>query len=934
MTATNWIGGSGEWGDAANWSAGVPDGTSVATLGDTGAYSASIDAGDSFSIGTLNITGPHAVFEFYGTLNVNSAINLSDGNFVLAGTIVGGEIRQTGGSITFAGTPLRANNPYPGADGTLDGVKFVGPMNFANDTAVVNIKDGLTVTGSDGTSPGVMNMTGSDAQINFYGSQTFDNATVNIGGNGLYSYLLAYDDNGAAATLTLGPNLDLIAKTGNVYFGGNSDATIVNQGTIKAGLSGKFFEVYSLFANQGTVDISNGQVFSINTSNFKNTGTVNVTSGAVLLLEGNQVGSQLGNIHVNGGLVRFDGTLDNSGNVLSVGTRSALGAIQLWGTIHSGTIRDGGSGISYWGSKATLDGVSYRGTISIGGGGFTVINGITLQNLAGTGPGKLAIGGGQVLMQGTQTLDNATVVLGGAQTGSLQAEAVSGGSATLTFGAGLTLATDGYGSLGSDNTTTLVNQGRILVQAAGDQLNISASSFTNSGTIAIANGDTLRMDSPNFVNTGKITVTGGATLQLWNTYSAGGSYATANLGSIKVSNGGMVAIEGRLENNAALLRVDGANALGKVTLAGEIDDGTILDSGAGFTFANGILGHVKYRGTMALDTDNARVQIYGITLTGTNGTGKGAIDVTGGSAEVAFYGTQTVSNATITLGADNGSAPATLGAYNIPGATTASTLTLGAGLTVVTGGVDADLTGDGRLVNRGSVIADTVDGTLTITAATFVNANAFIVGNGEAVVDAAAFANNGAVEVIDGTLELAKALTGTGSVQIDAAGTVTADSAVGNGQWVQFYGAGGTLNILAAASFAAGIGGFGEGDTIDLRNVAFGSTTTVHYAGDADGGTLTVSDGTHTAKLRLIGNYTSGSFADASDGSRFTQITFTPSAAAARTATSPGTGDSRLHQFLSAISAHSADGAGFHAAHTAQPLGEPVDRALAASALH
>jgi hypothetical protein len=539
MTATNWIGASGNWGDAANWSAGVPDGTSVATLGDTGAYSASIDTGDSFSIGTLNITGPHAVFDFYGTLNVNSAINLSAGNFVLAGTIVGGEIRQTGGSITFAGTPLRANNPYPGADGTLDGVKFVGTMNLANDTAVVNIKDGLTVTGSDGTSPGVVNMTGSDAQINFYGSQTFDNATVNIGGNGLYSYLLAYDQNGAATTLTLGPNLDVVATTGNVYFGGDSDATIVNQGTITAGVSGKFFEVYSRFTNQGTIDIS-GEVFAINTPDFTNTGTINVTANGSLLLEGDQIASQLGNIVVNGGSVEIGGTLDNSGNVLKVGAHTDLGVLTLLGTIASGTIKDSGSGIHFQ-QHSTLDGVTYQGALTLGGE-VNIVDGLTLENAAGTGRGTLKVASGSVQFEGTQTIANATITLGSpGDPGELDAVNPQGAPtpSTLTLGSGVKLVTSTNAALGGNGK--IVNRGLILSQTLGT-FTIDPAAFVNDGRWFV-NGENVVIGSA-FTNNGAIEVTNNI-LEI--------KQAATGTGSYQINKNGTLAFDGNTSRGSAIL---------------------------------------------------------------------------------------------------------------------------------------------------------------------------------------------------------------------------------------------------------------------------------------------------------------------------------------------------------------------------------------------
>jgi hypothetical protein len=53
------------------------------------------------------------------------------------------------------------------------------------------------------------------------------------------------------------------------------------------------------------------------------------------------------------------------------------------------------------------------------------------------------------------------------------------------------------------------------------------------------------------------------------------------------------------------------------------------------------------------------------------------------------------------------------------------------------------------------------------------------------------------------------------------------------------------------------------------------SSTTLAYAANAGntGGTLTVSDGTHTASLALLGQYTAADFALSADGHGGTYIT-------------------------------------------------------------
>jgi hypothetical protein len=63
-------------------------------------------------------------------------------------------------------------------------------------------------------------------------------------------------------------------------------------------------------------------------------------------------------------------------------------------------------------------------------------------------------------------------------------------------------------------------------------------------------------------------------------------------------------------------------------------------------------------------------------------------------------------------------------------------------------------------------------------------------------------------------------------------------------------------------------------DGIDLTNITNSGSTTLGFVENGGGtqGTLTVSDGTHTAALTLLGNYTTASFQDVSDGASGTLV--------------------------------------------------------------
>ena len=84
MTTSDWIGGSGDWSDAADWSNGVPnDGSAVANLDGSNAYAVTIagplDGGstESFTVGTLNIANLNAALNIDGTLTIASEIDMA-----------------------------------------------------------------------------------------------------------------------------------------------------------------------------------------------------------------------------------------------------------------------------------------------------------------------------------------------------------------------------------------------------------------------------------------------------------------------------------------------------------------------------------------------------------------------------------------------------------------------------------------------------------------------------------------------------------------------------------------------------------------------------------------------------------------------------------------------------------------------------------------
>ena len=69
-----------------------------------------------------------------------------------------------------------------------------------------------------------------------------------------------------------------------------------------------------------------------------------------------------------------------------------------------------------------------------------------------------------------------------------------------------------------------------------------------------------------------------------------------------------------------------------------------------------------------------------------------------------------------------------------------------------------------------------------------------------------------------------------------------------------------------SASFAGTVAGMTGQDTIDFAEIDPTKSQIPTYHGDASGGTLTVTDGAHTANIALLGNYMASTFTPSSDG--------------------------------------------------------------------
>ena len=112
----------------------------------------------------------------------------------------------------------------------------------------------------------------------------------------------------------------------------------------------------------------------------------------------------------------------------------------------------------------------------------------------------------------------------------------------------------------------------------------------------------------------------------------------------------------------------------------------------------------------------------------------------------------------------------------------------------------------------------------------------------------------------------APANTGPGPVTMSVDAGSTFEIASASSAAISFGGTTGTLKLDNSPSFTGTVAGMSANDTIDFADLNFATIAKPSFAGTSSAGTLTVTDGSHTANIALLGNYLASTFVASSDG--------------------------------------------------------------------
>ncbi len=805
-------------------------------------------------------TSPGALVDNFGTITGTSRAIYTSGS--------------TSGSFTIhneAGAIITA---------TKDGVKISNLVSGTSGTFTVNNEGTISSTGTGGSSGQALDLD----DINSSGVHT----VINNAATGVIS---AADADairpGANATVN---NYGLIishnasaASTGNdaIDFQSVNTGGVVNNfagGVIDGARHGITGDQPIVVTNDGTIIGRSGSGINMDTA--ANTTTTVTNRGTI-------TGTSVGGADADG--IDVDGlvSIDNFGTIRAVGLVSAANGLNEALAIGGGYVHNEAGGLIVSDQRAITvddsnDGSAFGATTIVNDGiirgndGEAIsIVGAFADTITNTGAifGSIATDGGNDALTNSGSItgdvsmgtgdDSINLVIGSVVTGTIDGGdgfdtlTLSGTGAllgavinveTLDIRGGVWRIKDatGYSDVEVEGGAAVVLDGAAdgMVVAAGAALAVygSASNSVISGNQYIQAGGSA--DGTTVKTGGEQDILGGGIAT--NTTMDGGTQNVFGVAiQTTIANGGIQ----HIHNNAFSTTVN-AGGEQNVYIDGSATGSTINAGGIqidwGFTIITTISGGGQYVfGSASLTTINSGVQVVE--------TGGTASDTTihGGGQDV--YSGGTAINTTMDGGIQS-----------VYGGTVVQT--------TISNGAFQYLHGNASVttVNAGSQQNVYADG---IATGTTVNAGGLQLDWGAA----SATLVNGGAQYVYGSATGTTLLAGTQHVQ---SGGSADDTTIGSGA-VAYVHAGGTMDdvifagpsaslVLAQASaFTGTISGWQANDSIDLGDMLFSDgVTSFAYAQNNDntGGTLTVSDGTHTATLSLLGQYSAADFALSSDG--------------------------------------------------------------------
>jgi hypothetical protein len=940
------ISGTGRYGDGVNVS---PSGR--VTNGSAGDSAASISG--YIGVSATGVAGSAGVtVTNFGRITGTGRTavgftSASDRLIVEAGSVLIGDATGAGGTAELAGGSETITGL--GSYGALTGGASGGLYGFGS--YIVDAGATLTLTGTDNLTTGqtlavagslinagsldVTSRYDNGVDLNPGGSVTNGSATDSTASISGYIGVSATGVAGSAGVTVT--NFGRITGTGRtaVGFTSASDRLIVEAGSVLIGdatgaggtaeLAGGSETITGLGSYGALTGGASGGLYGF--------GSYIVDAGAVLTLTG-------ANSLTTGRSLSVAGSLINTGSLQATGRYGDGVDLSPGGSVTNGSATDRTASVSgYFGVDVTG---------SPGSAGATVTN---FGTIVGTDRTSVAFASAsdRLIVEAGSTLIGVAAGSGGTLELAAGSDKISGLGGYGALSGGATASFYGFGSYLVDAAATLTLSGTNSL-AAGQSLTV-AGSLINVGALDNAGALVTLSAGGGLTNGSASNITA---LIAGGVYASGASATITNFGTL--SGGGGAAVT--FGNSTDILRAEaGSTFLGAVdAAAGTVDMVSGPANFAGGVVASGLIqgaGLMLLSGGTSTFAAGASLTVASIYLVGA----ATQVDVTTSLTDAKLW-TQSAGTLSVSAGdqmkfttssdtfsgslAGAGSVDFASGSDTLNGTTLAvANVTIAAAATVTLAGA-IDCTGDVSSSTANLIVAAagaTLSGVGTVTlsnsaanritgataSATLTNLDDRIVGAGQLgaggmtlvngaaalingndstalIIDTGAntIVNNGFIEATGaGGVAVKSAVSGTGSFQVTA-GTLSFASSFS--QNVAF-GAAGVLQLADSTTYTASISGFSKtGQTsLDLRDIGFVSATEATFSGNKSGGVLTVTDGTHTAHITLVGNYLGSTFVASSDGHDGTIVVDPKKAAVTAPPASAPLPGSPPHQFIAAM---------------------------------
>jgi hypothetical protein len=683
----------------------------------------------------------------FGSTGAGNRIDLDgDGTTTFAsGVVVRGHSGTIGQQINIGGTQTLVNNGLISAD-TAGGTIGITESTVINNGTLQALNGGTLVLSSNVTG-------GASGQIVAgAGSQVVQSGVtlsgrINTSGSGLFSVVSSSANRLDAVTLNGQLDMASIASSRQRVSGGltldNGRIDLNNNGSLS-------FEGTQALTGSGTIVL--GSTGGGNRIDLDGNGTTTFGTGVVVRGHSGSIGQEINTggtqTLLNLGTISADvagGTITLlQSDVSNQGTLSALNGGTL---VLASNVTGSGSGqiVAGAGSRVIQNGVTLAGQINTSGSGlFQVVSSVANRlssavfngsmDMASNASSRQRVSAGGLELNGSIHLDGNGIL-------SFEGNGGLGGNASVVFGS---TGTGNRIDLDGDGTTTFASG--VVVRghsgSIGQEINIGGTqTLVNHGLIsADTAGGTIRILGSDVVNNHRLQATNGGVLELGSAVTQGATGTVLADNGTVLQNGVRITGGTLASANGGALRVTSSfgNVLDATTVTGTLDMAT--------------LGSSRQRVNNGL-VNNGRIDLNN------NGI-------------LSFEGTQTLSGSgSIVFGST--------GAGNRIDLDGDGTTTFAAGTSIRghsgTIGQQINVGGTQVLVNHGTINADGAGGSIGFADSALVN--------------------HGLLRAQAGTLNVGVPLSGTGTLQVDAAARMNlADGAKSQGT-LAMGGTGAALNL-------------------------------------------------------------------------------------------------------------------------------------------